>query len=88
MAQSYKERDPVARAKLLHDAEAVLMQDQPIAPLMVNASLWLISPKVKGFVDNAVNDHLTRYCRCSEVRPSPLAGEGGMRSMTDEGRCP
>ena len=61
MAQSYKERDPVARAKILHDAEAVLMQDQPIAPLMVNASLWLISPKVKGFVDNAVNDHLTRY---------------------------
>ena len=45
----------------MHDAEALLMQDQPIAPLMVSASLWLVAPKVKGFVDNAVNDHLTRY---------------------------
>jgi oligopeptide transport system substrate-binding protein len=61
MTQSYAERDPAARAKIMHDAEVLLMEDQPIAPLMVNASLWLVAPKVKGFVDNAVNDHLTRY---------------------------
>jgi oligopeptide transport system substrate-binding protein len=61
VAQSYKERDPAARAKILQEAEAVLMQDQPTAPLMVTASLWLVSSKVKGFEDNAVNDHLTRY---------------------------
>jgi oligopeptide transport system substrate-binding protein len=61
MAQSYEERDPAARAKILHDAEVILMFDQPVAPLMVTASLWLVSPKIKGFVDNAVNDHLTRY---------------------------
>jgi oligopeptide transport system substrate-binding protein len=61
MAQSYAERDPAERAKILHDAEAVLMQDQAIAPLMVEASLWLVSPKVKGFTDNALNEHLTRY---------------------------
>ena len=61
MTRSYGERDPAARAKIMHDAEALLMQDQPIAPLMVSASLWLVAPKVKGFVDNAVNDHLTRY---------------------------
>jgi len=28
---------------------------------MNTASLWLVSRKVKGFVDNAVNDHLSRY---------------------------
>ena len=61
MQQSYAERDRTKREQILHDAEVVLMQDQPIAPLMVSASLWLISPKVKGFVDNAVNFHLTRY---------------------------
>ena len=61
MQQSYAERDPAKRMQILHDAEAILMHDQPIAPLMVSASLWLVSPKVKGFVDNAVNDHLTRY---------------------------
>jgi oligopeptide transport system substrate-binding protein len=61
MAQSYKERDPAARSKLLHDAEAILMQDQPVTPLMVTASLWLVSDKVKGWKDNAVNEHLSRY---------------------------
>ena len=61
MDKSYKERDLVARQKILHDAEALLMRDQPIAPLMNSASLWLVSNKVKGFVDNAVNEHLSRY---------------------------
>ena len=61
MQQSYAERDRAKRMQILHDAEVLLMHDQPIAPLMVSASLWLVSPKVKGFVDNAVNFHLTRY---------------------------
>ncbi len=61
MQQSYAERDRAKRAQIMHDAEALLMHDQPVAPLMVSASLWLVSPKVKGFVDNAVNFHLTRY---------------------------
>jgi oligopeptide transport system substrate-binding protein len=61
MAQSYAERDPAARAKILRDAEAVLMQDQAVVPLMVEASLWLVSSRVKGFADNALNEHLTRY---------------------------
>ena len=34
MAQSYKETDLVKRQQILHDAEAMLMQDQPIAPFM------------------------------------------------------
>ncbi len=61
MQQSYAERDHAKRAQIMHDAEVLLMQDQPIAPLMFSASLWLVSPKVKGFVDNAVNFHLTRF---------------------------
>ena len=61
MRQSYLERDREKRAQLLHDAEVLLMQDQPVAPLMNDAALWLVSSKVKGFVDNAVNDHLTRF---------------------------
>ena len=61
MAASYKETDLVKRQQILHDAEALLMQDQPIAPFMNSASLWLVSGKVKGFVDNAVNEHLSRY---------------------------
>ncbi len=61
MAQSYKQTDLVKRAQILHDAEAIMMQEQPVAPLMVSASLWLVSPKVHGFADNAVNFHLSRF---------------------------
>ena len=43
------------------DAEALLARDQPAATVMTNAALWLISPKVKGFSDNSVNQHLTRF---------------------------
>jgi len=28
---------------------------------MTNAALWLVSTKVKGFVDNSVNQHMTRF---------------------------
>jgi oligopeptide transport system substrate-binding protein len=61
MQQSYAERDHAKRAEIMHQAEAVLMQDLPVVPLMNDAALWLVSSKVKGFVDNAVNFHLTRY---------------------------
>ena len=35
--------------------------DQPAATVMTNAALWLVSTKVKGFTDNSVNQHLTRF---------------------------
>jgi oligopeptide transport system substrate-binding protein len=61
IAQSYTERNGDARMKILHDAEQILMDQTAVAPMMNTASLWLVSRKVKGFVDNAVNDHLSRY---------------------------
>jgi oligopeptide transport system substrate-binding protein len=59
--KSYAERNVDARMKLLHDAEQMLMDETAVAPMMNTASLWLVSRKIKGFVDNAQNDHLSRY---------------------------
>jgi oligopeptide transport system substrate-binding protein len=59
--KSYAERNVDARMKLLQDAEQLLMNDTAVVPLMNTASLWLVSRKVKGFVDNAQNDHMSRY---------------------------
>jgi oligopeptide transport system substrate-binding protein len=59
--KSYDERDPVARMKILHDAEAMIMRDVPITPMVNDADLWLVSNKIKGYQDNAVNQHLTRF---------------------------
>ncbi|MEP7456265.1 peptide ABC transporter substrate-binding protein [Phyllobacterium sp. SB3] len=59
--KSYTEKDPAARSKLLHEAEAMVLRDQPIAPMMNFGQLWLVSDKVRGWVDNGSNDHLSKY---------------------------
>ncbi len=61
MKASYAERDPAKRMQILHDAEQIAMDEQANAPLMVHASTWLVSRKVKGFEMNAVNEHLTKF---------------------------
>jgi oligopeptide transport system substrate-binding protein len=58
---SYAERDPAKRYQLLHDAEALLMSEQGVIPLMVYASPWLVSSKVHGWQDNAANEHQSRF---------------------------
>ncbi|PTM97226.1 peptide ABC transporter substrate-binding protein [Mycoplana dimorpha] len=66
MKKSYEETDPAARSKILHEAEALLMRDQPIAPLLAQADLWLVSGRVQGWQDNAANQHLSRFLSVSE----------------------
>lgn len=66
MQKSYAEEKPEARSKLLHEAEALLSRDQPVAPLLTQADLWLVSNRVKGWEDNAANEHLSRFLSVSE----------------------
>ncbi|SFB46796.1 oligopeptide transport system substrate-binding protein [Rhizobium sp. NFR07] len=66
MKQSYTEEDPAARSKILHQAETILMRDQPVAPFLTQADLWLVSNRVKGWEDNAANEHLSRFLSISE----------------------
>ncbi len=66
MAKSYLEQDPAARSKILHDAEAIMMAEQPIAPLFYKADFWLVSNKVKGWVDNAPDRHPSRFLSLGE----------------------
>jgi len=63
---SYDEQDPAKRMAMMHEAETILTNDQPIAPLMNTADLWMVSKKVKGWQDNAVNEHLTKFLSVSE----------------------
>jgi oligopeptide transport system substrate-binding protein len=66
LKKSYLEQDPQARSKLLHQAETILMRDQPVVPLLTQADLWLVSNRVKGWVDNAANEHLSRFLSLAE----------------------
>lgn len=66
MKKSYEEKDAAARNKILHEAETILMKEQPVAPFLTQADLWLVSNRVKGWKDNANNEHLSRFLSVSE----------------------
>jgi oligopeptide transport system substrate-binding protein len=50
----------------MHKAEQILVDEQPVAPLMNEADRWLVSDKVSGWADNAVNEHLSKYLSVSK----------------------
>ncbi|WP_429929827.1 peptide ABC transporter substrate-binding protein [Agrobacterium vitis] len=66
MKKSYDEKDQKARMELMHKAEQILIDQQPLAPLMNLADLWLVSSKVSGWADNAVNEHYSKYLSVSK----------------------
>jgi oligopeptide transport system substrate-binding protein len=61
VAASYEEKDPAKRAEILHQAETLILKEQPIVPLLNSASLWLVSDKVSGWGDNVADEHLSKY---------------------------
>jgi len=61
MEQASKTSDLKARAKLLADAEAIAMEDQPIIPIYYYVSKNLVAQYVKGWVDTTNDIHRWRY---------------------------
>jgi oligopeptide transport system substrate-binding protein len=61
MAAAAAEPDAAKRAGLLHEAEAIAMAEQPIAPLYVGVTKNLVSKAVTGFADNPIDFHLSRF---------------------------
>lgn len=53
--------DPASRAALLHRADEALMRDLPAIPLLQYGSVHLVSPRLKGWEDNALNVHPSRW---------------------------
>ncbi len=50
-----------ARAAIMHKAEAIAMDDFSVIPIYFDVSKLIVSPKIKGYVDNAQDIHRTRY---------------------------
>ncbi len=65
------EADGARRAALLAQAEQIMLDDAYIAPLYVGVNLNLVSPRLTGWVDNAVDIHPVRYL-C--MKPPSRAG--------------
>jgi peptide/nickel transport system substrate-binding protein/oligopeptide transport system substrate-binding protein len=61
MGKAAAERDPARRAAILHEAEALLLKEQPWLVLMSYRSSDLVSPKLRGWEPNALDVHPGRY---------------------------
>ncbi len=61
LAQADNEPDIKKRAADLERAEAIMLRDAPITPLVYAVNTNLVNPRVTGFVDNIVDQHRTRY---------------------------
>jgi oligopeptide transport system substrate-binding protein len=66
MKQAERTIDLAARARLMENAERILLDDQPLIPIYHYVSKRLVKPWVAGWVDNIVDVHPTRYL---SVRP-------------------
>jgi oligopeptide transport system substrate-binding protein len=61
MQQADHTVDPQLRGKLMCDAEQIMLDDVAIAPVYFSVSRTLVSPDVKGWVDNQINVNRTRF---------------------------
>lgn len=53
--------DTAVRAQILHEAEKIAMAEQPIAPLFFAVNRNLVARRVKGWLPNPTDVHLSRY---------------------------
>lgn len=57
------EGDANVREQLMHDAEAVLLEDLPVIPIYFYVTKRLVTPRVTGWEGNIMDHHQTRYMR-------------------------
>ncbi len=57
------EIDLADRAEILKEAESVLLEDYPIAPIYFFVSKHMVKPDISGFEDNVLDRHPSKYLR-------------------------
>ncbi len=62
-------RTGMQRLELLQQAETLLLRDTPVIPLYYYVSRHLVSPQVRGYLDNARDIHLSRYLDLEQEAP-------------------
>ena len=62
--QSAKEIDVAKRGEILKQAEATMLNDTAVLPLLIRVTQDIVSPTITGYEDNPEDIHRTRYmCR-------------------------
>ncbi|HEY5046722.1 MAG TPA: peptide ABC transporter substrate-binding protein [Rhizomicrobium sp.] len=68
MDQADRTADAVARGRLLAAAEQLMLDDAALAPVYFGVSSTLVSPAVKGWIDNQINVNRTRFLSLDRSR--------------------
>jgi len=72
LAKADNEPDVAKRAQFMADAEQVMLEDAPVAPIYFYVNKNLVNPKITGWVDNIIDHHRTRFL-CVKDRPVTVA---------------
>jgi oligopeptide transport system substrate-binding protein len=56
-----REGDMKERSRLFGQAEQMLLDDAPVAPIYYLAMRWLVNPNITGFTENLVDIHKIRF---------------------------
>ncbi|MFN3511487.1 MAG: peptide ABC transporter substrate-binding protein [Phenylobacterium sp.] len=75
IARADAEPDARRRAEYLREAERVMLDDAPVAPIYFYVNKNLVSPRITGWVDNIVDHHRSRYW-CVEGGGPQTASKG------------
>ncbi|MAK81877.1 MAG: peptide ABC transporter substrate-binding protein, partial [Phenylobacterium sp.] len=67
LAQAAAEPDLAARAAILARAEALMLGQDALIPVLFVVNKALVSPKVTGWVDNIANFHRSRWLCAQET---------------------
>lgn len=63
MENAQKEIDTIKRASILKNAEEILMEDMPLAPILFGISRSLVKEDISGWKENSSSFHGTRYLK-------------------------
>jgi oligopeptide transport system substrate-binding protein len=73
LAAADHEVDAARRAQDMRQAEAIMLNDAPLAPVFFYTNKNLVNPRITGWVDNIIDHHRTRYLceKNTAVTPKP-----------------
>jgi ABC-type oligopeptide transport system substrate-binding subunit len=77
------EQDPIKRYRLLAQAEAMILEAQPVIPLLTPSTSWVKKPYVKGMYPNPITMIPWKFVY---IEHDPALWDYGMPSLTPDGR--
>jgi len=80
LEQIASERIPALRRNLMVEAERILLADQVILPAYIYVSKRLVDPRLRGWEQNVMDQHLTRHMYLLKARQETAAPEDQQRS--------